>query len=103
MILTTRPNQTQSPPADPMQVQGYLNFFNSVAEDASRACTLSTSVLDSHGIHVSTEPSAAHHYATPKVVLMNVERGAALITYNVLLGAFVVAIRMLNIDEHTFD
>ena len=68
-----------------------------MVEEAKHACALSTSVLDKHGIRVST---TAHSYTKTKIVLMNVERGASLITYNVLLGPFIVAVRMLNIDEH---
>lgn len=102
MILITHPNQTQSPPADPTQVSSYLSFFKFVKEDASRASSVPVSVLRDYGICVSSEPSVVHHYTTPKIVLMNVERGASLITYNVLLGSFIVAVRMLNIDQHIF-
>jgi hypothetical protein len=34
---------------------------------------------------------------------MNVERGASVITYDVLLGAYIVAVKMLNIHDRIFD
>lgn len=104
MILISHPTHTQAPPTGPTQTQSYLSFFKSVAEDAHRTCSVSTSLLDNHGICVSPEPTTPHHYTTKtKVVLMNVERGASVVTYKVLLGAFIVNVKMLNIDEHIFE
>jgi hypothetical protein len=45
--------------------------------------------------HGSLHPS----YSEPYVLCVNVERGAAVITYHVHVGPFVVIVKMLNIDE----
>jgi serine/threonine protein kinase len=36
-------------------------------------------------------------------LLTSVERGASLITYDVLLGPYIVGVKMLNIDDHIFQ
>lgn len=102
-MLVTHPNQMHSPPADLAQTKEYRNFFRSVAYEAARTCMLSKEALDSHGIQVNTDESIEHHYTDPKAVLMSVERGAALVTYNVLLGTYIVNVKMLNIDDSIFN
>jgi hypothetical protein len=45
--------------------------------------------------HNSSHPS----YSDPYVHCVNVERGAAVLTYHVFVGPFVVIVKVLNIDE----
>jgi hypothetical protein len=40
-------------------------------------------------------------YTKPYVLCSNVERGAAIITYHVFVGPFMVIVKMLNIDHDT--
>ena len=37
------------------------------------------------------------------MLLRNAERGASIIDYAVLLGPYIVVVRMLNVNERTFD
>jgi hypothetical protein len=38
-------------------------------------------------------------YSEPYVLCVNVERGAAIITYHVFIGTFVICVKVLNINE----
>jgi hypothetical protein len=39
------------------------------------------------------------HASYPYVICVNVERGAAVLTYHVFVGPFVVNVKVLNIDK----
>jgi hypothetical protein len=49
---------------------------------------------------IDDNPSPSHlSYSQPYVICINVERCAAVLTYHVYLGPFIVIVKVLNIDE----
>jgi dUTPase len=51
-------------------------------------------------VKIDQNPGSLHpSYSEPCVLCVNVERGAAVLTYHVLVGPFVVIVKVLNIDE----
>jgi hypothetical protein len=63
--------------------------------------------MDQYNISLITRdniPGISHpSYSKPYVICVNVERGAAVVTYHVYVGPFIVNVKVLNIDEDLND
>lgn len=106
------PTNPNSPCSNPDYTASYLKYFDSVAEAASITLVPNRSLLTTHGIRLSNEKLTNIHedltnthsmYTSTKTVVMNVERGATVVTYDVLLGPYIVTITLLNLSDHVFD
>lgn len=111
-----RPERVQisHPRSTATQLQGntldaehYTDFFREVAEEAQSTLELDASLLVAHEIQLTSskfgDDTLQQLYRSPRVLLRNAERGASIIDYAVLLGPYIVVVRMLNINERTFD
>ena len=106
------PTNLKSPCSDPDYTASYLKYFDSVAEAATSTLLPNSELLTSHGTRLFNEKLANVHeylasthsmYTSAKAVVTNVEHGAAVVTYDVLLGPYIVTITLLNLSDHVFD
>lgn len=92
---------------DNLDVEHYTDFFREVAEEAQSTLELDASLLVAHAIQLTSskfgDDTLQQLYRSPRVLLRNAERGASIIDYAVLLGPYIVVVRMLNVNERTFD
>ncbi len=93
-------------PGDTLDVEHYTDFFREVTEEAQSTLELDASLLVAHEIQLTSstfgDDTLQQLYRSPRVLLRNAERGASIIDYAVLLGPYIVVVRMLNVNERTF-
>jgi hypothetical protein len=89
--------------ADYRDIDTYTIFFKDVDEQAELSLNISRTIMNDYNINlvkIDDIPCASHpSYSEPYVLCVNVERGAAVLTYHVFVGPFVVNVKVLNIDE----
>jgi hypothetical protein len=87
--------------ADQKDLDAYISFFRGVDKEAELSFDGAT--MADHNItlaNMDRNPNSSQSsYFEPYVLCASVERGAAIITYHVFVGPFIVVVKMLNIED----